>query len=133
MLFALFGGTRGPDDTCAQVEAGLVERANGDGSMYLVMEPATERAVQNAAAWVRQELGLPVLNGSGRRWERLGLPQITSSLIHFFGGNPADYVRRLAGSVEWIMIREALNRGAAVAASSAGSECLGGLAATRTF
>lgn len=113
------GGSSAATSEADDLVRELARVGSGDGSIYLVDE--TGNPFAHVAKYFEEELSLrvhPLVRG-------LDLADVTASVVYLFGGNPAAYVRRLAGSSEWDALLAALRRGASLAGSSAGAECLG--------
>lgn len=127
MPWVLLGGSREADETTIDYQS-IVKASSGDGKVYLVLEPATARQLQHVADYFRDHLRVPAANGDAPTWRDFGHADITASVIHLFGGNPADYVKRLRETPELQAISRAEARGATLVCSSAGVECLGMLA-----
>lgn len=127
MPWVLLGGSREADEMTIDYQS-IVNASSGDGTVYLVLEPVTARQLQHVADYFRNHLRVPAANRDAPTWRDFGRADITSSVIHIFGGNPADYVQRLCETPELQAISRAEARGATLVGSSAGVECLGMLA-----
>lgn len=123
--FCLMGGSTAQDGDAEVLLRDLAANASGDGSAYLVHEPAGGSSLRNIAAYFESAMYLPVHRQVRTHLRADAGSTIDASVIYICGGNPSDYVRRLQDSGEWLAITEAVGRGAALAGSSAGAECLG--------
>ncbi|GIU96237.1 MAG: hypothetical protein KatS3mg013_0040 [Actinomycetota bacterium] len=122
-------------DWTAEVDAWLLERADGDGRVLICPTASAPEGEAVFRAW--GDRGLEHFAEAGIRAEVLDLrtrrdaqrPEIleaiaTASVLYVSGGNPWYFAQTLRGTAAWRAIVERLDRGLAYAGCSAGVACL---------
>ena len=119
---------------CEPMDAAILEASGVKPARLLVVPTAAAgqnpaKAASNGVAYF-SNLGatassLMVMDRPDADNEELVAPVDTASVIYFTGGNPAHLLEVLDGSALLSKIRQALDRGAVVAGSSAGAMVMG--------
>ena len=119
---------------CEGMDRGILEATHVPHPTLLVIPTAAasenpSRAASNGVAYF-SSLGanaspLMVLDAAHASDDQLLAPIDTADVIYLTGGNPAHLLETLSGSVLLNKIRQALDRGAILAGSSAGAMVMG--------
>jgi cyanophycinase len=132
-LIALVGGDEFRHG-CDDMDRAILKATGAERPRVLIVPTAAafenpSRAADNGASYF-SKLGadaspLMVLNAAHANDETLLLPVNTADVIYFTGGNPAHLLETLTGSMLLSSMRDALERGAIIAGSSAGAMVIG--------
>lgn len=129
-LISLFGGFGEFDDWADGIHRGFLERATGDGTVCIVPMTIDDEYLdkQELPYWKKIGVEAEVLPVRSHE-EALNIDSanrvLEASLIFLHGGTPPWLMECLLGSLVWSAIVEAVNRGAALEATSGGAKILG--------